>query len=414
MFITHTDNLNRREDPPIFMASDGIATQQQENASAYTFKMYIETGKLPTLGQIASIYPSVNAKWMTTFTEQAKLIKGYVNQHKGYNYSRDDGIMPFLESMAKTYCGVEGGDRIFATKDTWNPMDIVMVKRSEENSIKKTIKELMTIDGLTQKGKLTLLNSIMYESLKSKDMIPVSLKKINLKYGIDLEEELNTGNPEQKDWTVLNPKCLLNIKDRVFENSEFSMHFQLDKPPAFKIKVQVRNRQLSNPNGTVQTECINESKPAAKLGTVPSDLIDTFLTSHQLSKPKSISKHPNIPKNFPGTWDPFMIDYWVGVYNNIKNKKIGSKSVDFGDLTITGTGADESGIENVIKNGAANESAIDRSNNGRFRNILVAMEYVQFMQELTTKGVLNDFLNILYYGAKKAYDPLNGSFVKIF
>ena len=272
----------------------------------------------------------------------------------------------------------------------------------------------MTIDGLTQKGKLTLLNSIMYESLKSKDMIPVSLKKINLKYGIDIEEELNTGNPEQKDWKVLNPKCLLNIKDRVFENSEFSMHFQLAKQPAFKIKVQVRNRQLSNPNGTVQTECINESKPAAKLGTVPSDLIDTFLTSHQLSKPKSISKHPNIPKNFPGTWDPFMIDYWVGVYNNIKNKKIGSKNVDFGDLTITGTGADESGIENVIKNGAANESAIDRSNNGRFRNILVAMEYVQFMQELTTKGVLNDFLNILYYGAKKAYDPLNGSFVKIF
>ncbi len=109
-----------------------------------------------------------------------------------------------------------------------------------------------------------------------------------------------------------------------------------------------------------------------------------------------------------------MIDYWIDVYNNIKNKKIGSKSVDFGDLSITGTGADESGIENVIKNGAANESAIDRSNNGRFRNILVAMEYVQFMQELTTKGVLNDFLNILYYGAKKAYDPLNGSFVKIF
>ena len=33
------------------------------------------------------------------------------------------------------------------------------------------------------------------------------------------------------------------------------------------------------------------------------------------------------------------------------------------------------------------------------------MDYVQFMQELTTKGVLNDFLNILYYGAKKAYDP---------
>ena len=36
------------------------------------------------------------------------------------------------------------------------------------------------------------------------------------------------------------------------------------------------------------------------------------------------------------------------------------------------------------------------------------------MQSLTEKGKLNDFLNVLYYGAKKAFDPLNGSFIKIF
>ena len=396
------------------MASDAIETAQQETASAFTFKTYIENNRMPTLAEIKKIYPKVNAKWMQTFEEQAKVLKQYLGTHKGYNYSRNKGIMPFLENIAKTHCGVEGGSRIFATKDTWNPMDIVMVKRADETAIKRTINEIMTIDGLTEKAKLGLLNTIIYEALKSKQLIPISLKKISLKHGVDLEEELNTGNPEHKDWKILNPKCLIEIKDRNFVNSEFSTHFQLEAPPSYKIKLQIRNRQLSNPNGTVQLECLNESKPAAKLGTVPADLIDTFLSSHGLKKPDSISKHSQIPKQFPGKWTDAQIKYWVNLYNSISSKQIGGKPVDFGSITVTGQGADDPGIESVIKNGALNEQVIDRSNNGRFRNILVAMEYVKVFQDLSTKGALNDFLNVLYFGSKKAFDSLNGSFVKIF
>jgi len=255
----------------------------------------------------------------------------------------------------------------------------------------------------------------MYEALRMKQMIPISLKKIKLSAGVDLEEELNTGNPEKKNWNVLNPKCLLEIKNRNFVNSEFSTHFELANPPGYKIKLQIRNRQLSNPNGTVQLECLNESKPAAKLGTVPADLIDTFLKSNGLNKPQSISKHPQIPKEFPGNWSESQINYWIGVYNSISNGQIGGKSVDFGSVNVTGQGADDGGIESVIRNGAMNEQIVDRSNNGRFRNILVAMEYVKVFQDLSRKnGALNEFLNVLYFGAKKSYDPLNGSFVKIF
>ena len=118
---------------------------------------------MPTLPEIAKIYPKVNAKWMQTLRFSFKSFKKYIGSNKGYNYSRNKGIMPFLESIAKTHCGVEGGSRIFATKDTWNPMDIVMVKRSDESSIRKVINEIMSIDGLTEKGKLGLLNSVMYE-----------------------------------------------------------------------------------------------------------------------------------------------------------------------------------------------------------------------------------------------------------
>ena len=397
------------------MAGDGKSTREQENSSNLTFQMYIENGTLPTVGDIKKIFPKVNAKWMQTFTEQAKVLKtDFVKNNKGYNYSRDTGIMPYIENLAKTYCGVEGGSRIFATKDTWNPMDVVMVKKSKEEEFKKIMKELVTIKGVTEKGNLSLLNSFIFTALQSKDMIPISLKKIKLEQGVDLEVELNTGNPEKKDWKVLNPKCLLNIKDRVFENSEFSMHFQLVEPPAYKIKVQVRNRRLSQPNGTVQSECINESKSGAKLGTVPADLIETFLSDCNLTKPYSISKHPQIPQKFPGDWTEPQLQYWISKFNRIEDKLIGGKKVEWGTLSVTGEGSDDSGIDSVIRNGAGNESAIQYSNFGRFRNILVSLEYIDVMQSLTEKGKLNDFLNVIYYGAKKAFDPLNGSFIKIF
>ena len=397
------------------MASDAVATKQQENASAFTFRKYIESGgrTMPTFKEIASIYPSVNAQWMRTFEEQAIVLKEYLKYESGYNYSRDTGIMPFLEQIAKRYCGVEGGSRIFATKDTWNPMDIVMVKKSQESSIMRTIQELVTIEGMTERGNLTLLNSIMYESLKSKDMIPISLKAIKLRYGVDLEEELNTGNPEQKEWDVTSARCLVDIKDRNFVNSELSFQFKLKTPPFYVISAQVRNKRLSQPNGTVQIECINKSKPAAKLGGVPADLLDKYLSSIGASKPPSIAKHPNIPREFPGNWTESQLSYWINLLQSLQGVAIGGENIEFGTLSVGGQGADSSGAEAVIRNGALNEQVVDRANNGRFRNILVCLEYARTFSSLQPEA-LEGLLNVMYHGAKKTFDSLNGSFVKIF
>jgi hypothetical protein len=43
------------------------------------------------------------------------------------NIARDSGIMPYIEGIAKTECGV-------TVKDRWNPMDIVMVKKKYEKN----------------------------------------------------------------------------------------------------------------------------------------------------------------------------------------------------------------------------------------------------------------------------------------
>ena len=113
------------------------------------------------------------------------------------------------------------------------------------------------------------------------------------------------------------------IKDRNFVNSELSFQFQLKDPPKYVISAQVRNKRLSQPNGTVQIECTNKSKPAAKLGGVPASFLEKYLESIGASKPISIAKNPNIPREFPGNWTESQLSYWINLLQSLQGAAIG-------------------------------------------------------------------------------------------
>ena len=55
--------------------------------------------------------------------------------------------MPYIEDMAKKECGV-------SVKDRWNPMDIVLLKKNKKRVVEGTIKEILTITGMTKEAKL--------------------------------------------------------------------------------------------------------------------------------------------------------------------------------------------------------------------------------------------------------------------
>jgi len=115
------------------LASNAKETQKQENGSRFVFENFIENGKMPSINEIEkAVYPDMPAKWYTTYELQAKALKNYLKTEKGYNYSRDIGIMPFIEKLASRNMGV-------TTKDRWNPMDIVIVKRNFEKDIRDKI-----------------------------------------------------------------------------------------------------------------------------------------------------------------------------------------------------------------------------------------------------------------------------------
>ena len=97
-------------------------TAKQENATRFVCEHFIEKNKMPAAADIAKIYPDYDDQWHETFNMQASALKKWLKSQRGYLYSRDDGIMPFLENIAITKCGV-------ATKDSWNPADIWLIKK---------------------------------------------------------------------------------------------------------------------------------------------------------------------------------------------------------------------------------------------------------------------------------------------
>ena len=137
-------------------------TKMQENGSRVFFEQLIEKNKEASVNFIEDkAYPNMPAIWYQYYQLQGKALKKYLGNQRGYLYSRDEGIMPFLEKAAR--------DMGVSTKDKWNPMDIVMVKKSNESKIMKSVEKILA-ENIEKEAKLdikgNLIGKIIDENLE--------------------------------------------------------------------------------------------------------------------------------------------------------------------------------------------------------------------------------------------------------
>ena len=392
------------------MATSAIETAKQENGSRFYLENVIEKNREPSYTEMTKIYDGYNQSWRRTYRKQAEAVKNYIGSQKGYEYSRDKGIMPFIENIAKTNCGV-------SVKDRWNPMDIVMIKKNMRNTVEGTIRELTNMDGMSSDANLTLLNAYMREVLEDKILIGISLKAIkenkktasvelaNMKSDISSRVKIDYINNSLKLNLTLGKK-----KNYLFDTGELG--FDLKTESGAEIHGQSRNFQYSKARNVIQTDLTPKGKDAgAKLGKVSSVALDKFLGDVGLERPPSASKHFRIPS--VGDWEDKHKQYWIDLYDELNRS---SFSIDFSEVAVyenrkkIGEGFEEV-LDKSIEYETENK---DRSSAGRFSSKLIGMEWAKIWSQIYKKGKMEEWCRVLYYGAKKEFSSKNGPFMKIF
>ena len=392
------------------MATSAIETAKQENGSRVFFESVIEKNVEPSTNVMKKVYDGYNLQWKITYRKQVAAVKEYIDNEKGYEYSRDSGTMPFIENIAKTDCGV-------SVKDRWNPMDIVMVKKNMKKVVEGTIRELTNIDGMNKPSNLTILNAYMRDLLEDKILIGISLKAIK-KNKKTASVELSNMKSDKSTRLKIKPiedslKLNLTLGKKapyLFDTGELG--FDLKTESGAEIHGQSRNFQYSKERNVVQTDLTPKGKDAgAKLGKVSTVALDKFLNDIGLERPLSASKHSHIPP--VGQWEDHHKQYWIDLYNELHRS---SFKIDFGEVAVYENNVRiGEGFEKVLDKAIEYEKDVkDSSSAGRFSSKLIGMEWAKIWSQLAKKGKLEEWGKILYYGAKKEFSSKNGPFLKIY
>ena len=367
------------------VGTDAVETAMQENCTRLYCQTYMDTRKFPKQSEVLEIYPGVSDLWTKTFENQAKSIITWIGK-KGYIFSRDDGIMPYLEGIANKKCGVR-------TKDSWNPADIYAVKKTKETEIKRELKNIGDMSGDADK-RLDALNEYMRGKLASKELIGISLKKLSRGQVRVIELTNATARDNDLDISIVPNSILFDLdlnSDNEFNTGEMS--FKLN------VKGSIVNTQIRAFSGgkreSTQMDMTGQGA-AAKLGKVSSTkAIGPYLTPLGLTR----TMGTQLPK--VGKWTENDIKKYVSQYGRIKNKKIGGQSIDWG----------EDNWETTLRKAIILEKSNDRTAS-QLSAKLQCFRWVEIFVAIDRKGKLKEFLTILYYGAKKEYDSA-GPFLKV-
>jgi hypothetical protein len=364
---------------------DAVETAKQENATRLYCESFIEKQKFPTPAQLKKVYENADDEWIHTFERQAKAMKTYLKTI-GYNWSRDDGIMPFVENVALKKCGVR-------TKDSWNPADIYCVRKTKESKIKKDIAAIGEMK-IEPGARLDLLNDYMRQAFIKQDLIGVSLKKLGKK-SISLEETNVVKKKPLSDISIVKDSISIDL-DLIPNKGEFitgELSFKLNVKGSI-VNVQVRAFSGGSRESTQMD--MTGSGEAAKLGKVSSQqAIDPFLDAHNLKRRMGT----DVPR--VGEWTNADIKKYVDEQKSMQSMTIGGSRIYFG--------------KNDWKKTLLEAIELEKNNNRTASQLsakIQCFQWIMILKEVEKKKKLKDFLTVLYYGAKKQYDSA-GPFLKI-
>ena len=380
--------------------------------------------------------------WRASFDKQTLALQNYMAFRKfpttGWVWSRGDGMMGFLNGIATSRCGVTG------SLDSWNPMDIVAVQSSMEQTIKDEI-ERDVIDGVDKVINKDLLNGIMIKYIKGLALLPISLKKINdnERGAYEESDNLKSNSAKKKhklDLTYSAVECDLewSTAKNEWKNAQEISFTMTQKASVTRagviIRVQARAFQGSDSREKPQ-HSLAQQGAGAMLGKAPVGELDDFVVQFDVKKVLSPKDHPQMADKGK-KWTQTQKNYWIALQSKLEGLEINGKKINFNTPGSYGVNGRVNTIRARDAKGnytnkeltgfaAALESATEadyrdrrvtgdekRKSGSRLTAKLWGIEWLWRYYQMSRKGTWDAFTNRMIKASKKELSD-SGPFVKI-
>lgn len=380
--------------------------------------------------------------WRSSFDKQTLALQTYMMTRKfpnsDWKWSRGDGMMGFLNNIATTRCGVSG------SLDSWNPMDIVAVQSSMEQTIKDEI-EKDVIDGVDKDINKDLLNGIMIKYIKGLALLPISLKKINDNERGAFEESDNLKSIAAKkkhkldlEYSAVDCDLEWSTDKNEWKNAQEISFTMTQKGSVTRagVVIRVQARAFSGSDSREKPQhSLAQQGAGAMLGKAPVGELDNFVTSFDVKKVLSPKDHPQIPDK-KTKWTQTQKNYWIALQSKLEGLEINGKKINFNTPGSYGVNGRVNTIRAKDANGnytkteltgfaAALESATEadyrdrrvkgdekRKSGSRLTAKLWGIEWLWRYYQMSRKGTWDAFTNRMVKAAKKELSD-SGPFVKI-
>lgn len=454
-------------------------TQRQEQASLVTFYYAIERGaNLGTMAEpaigatdrdedlynaIKNVYPNAfdkNNSWYKVFLKQAIVLVKWLKQGgvsiptDRYNYGRfgDVGVSGIPSSSMSII-----GDQIYNTftkeqkllygsrpsKDSWNPMDVFIVKKNDESEIMSEILEsccfedrIASNDPDAAAMEILSLNQYMAYMADKRIMVGISLKETdygnpkvtetNIKKGFDhinhsagvLTKPLNmkmdivgikgAGTKKEK-------KGLNFLTNSLTYEAEFNIGNVLKKYK-YESKISSRMAHATEPRDLTQGARGGFVPAKARNGAVPEAKMATIVKQYS-----GQNINDNIPMN--SNFSDKDASAWIGILSQIKS---GGKSTKpkLGNFNIHIDQKEKKWFTNLsVQEYVIKAIELDNDFSKKtekyptaLRNKLRAARYILMFQIAEKSGNLDKLIAEIYFSSSKINmnkNDLSGPFVKI-
>lgn len=425
----------------------GQQKDKQEKASICTFYYAIAKGASlepdadkDLKASLRKIYPLMDPKWYGAFLKQARALIGYLGHREGskdnsWAYAWYDGPTEEIPRSDQTDLINHVWDsftstqqRLFGSqKDSWNTVDVYMVKKNQITKMKQMIK---TMEDEFQGGDLSpeiyigVINTFMSNALASKLLIPISLKKVtptaasaslkvtNLDVGTDKlsVKEGFIESPLKTKFEIFTKSKKLNFNTN---SMTFNVNFTAGKytTPYYwetrmsgnSQKTELKDRVVGKRGGLTNAE--------AQAGSIPVPLMKQLVNEFG-----RYGLDHNISANLNNK------TFWKGLLKELIRDKTIPK--DFGEMSIFGTSVtpdefidrafelDAMKATEVQSLYGVSKDKFSAKLRQKLRQLLIMDAFVQAKKH----GKLADFIGQSYYRAAKmnlSQADLSGPFVKI-